>query len=73
MQVERSGILDFQLSYGDAYGNPKRVSSLIGLVVAPKPPESVISLGPNLNVSSPLSGLISTQLSTRTVFKTLLS
>ena len=45
--------LNLQISYGDAYGNPKRVSSLIGLVVAPKPPESVISLSTNDNVSSP--------------------
>ena len=44
--------LNLQISYGDAYGNPKRVSSLIGLVVAPKPPESVISLSTNDNVSS---------------------
>ena len=41
--------LNLQISYGDAYGNPKRVSSLIGLVVAPKPPESVISLSTNDN------------------------
>ena len=45
--------LNLQISYGDAYGNPKQVSSLIGLVVAPKPPESVISLSTNDNVSSP--------------------
>ena len=43
--------LNLQISYGDAYGNPKRVSSLIGLVVAPKPPESVISLSTNDNSS----------------------
>jgi len=39
--------LILRISYGDAYGNPKQVSSLIGLVVAPKPPESVISLSTN--------------------------
>ena len=44
--------LNLQMSYGDAYGNSKRVSSLIGLVVAPKPPESVISLSINNNISS---------------------
>jgi hypothetical protein len=43
--------LNLQISYGDAYGNPKRVSSLIGLVVAPKPPESVISLSTKDNIS----------------------
>jgi hypothetical protein len=43
--------LNLQISYGDAYGNPKRVSSLIGLVVAPKPPESVISLSTKDNLS----------------------
>ena len=45
--------LNLQISYGDAYGNPKRVSSHIGLVVAPKPPESVISLSTKDNLSSP--------------------
>jgi hypothetical protein len=36
--------LNLQISYGDAYGNRKQINSLVGLVVAPKPPESVIAL-----------------------------
>ena len=47
--------LNLQISYGDAYGNTKRVNSLIGLVVAPKPPESVISLSTIGNGSSTTS------------------
>ena len=36
--------LNLQISYGDAYGNRKQINSLVGLVVAPKPPESVIAV-----------------------------
>ena len=36
--------LNLQISYGDAYGNRKQFSSLVGLVVAPKAPESVIAV-----------------------------
>jgi hypothetical protein len=36
--------LNLQISYGDAYGNRKQINSLVGLVVAPKPPESVIAI-----------------------------
>src|SRR5262249_700604 len=43
--------LNLQISYGDAYGNRKQVSSLVGLVVAPKPPESVITVRKITNAS----------------------
>lgn len=55
--------LNLQISYGDAYGNTKQVNSLIGLVVAPKPPESVISLstignGSSTSVGSDANGTV---------------
>ncbi len=43
--------LNLQISYGDAYGNTKQLSPLVGLVVAPKPPESVISVSTIVNGS----------------------
>lgn len=44
--------LNLQISYGDAYGNRKQVSSLVGLVVAPKPPESVMTVKTITNASA---------------------
>jgi hypothetical protein len=44
--------LNLRISYGDAYGNRKEVSSLVGLVVAPKPPESVIAVRTIVDVSA---------------------
>lgn len=49
--------LNLQISYGDAYGNRKQVSSLVGLVVAPKPPESVITVKTIANASGVNSNL----------------
>jgi LPXTG-motif cell wall-anchored protein len=43
--------LDLQISYGDAYGNRKQSSSVVGMVIAPKPPESVISVRTLVNES----------------------
>jgi len=43
--------LNLQISYGDAYGIRKQINSLVGLVVAPKPPESVIAVRTIVNVS----------------------
>ena len=53
--------LDLQISYGDAYGNRKQSSSVVGMVIAPKPPESVISVRTLVNesgtIQEPESGI----------------
>ena len=39
--------LNLQISYGDAYGNQKTLNVLVGLVIAPNPPQSVLNLTTN--------------------------
>jgi hypothetical protein len=63
--------LNLQISYGDAYGNRKQVNSLVGLVVAPKPPESVITVKTITNasgVNSNLRGLGATSLVSNSIY-----
>lgn len=48
--------INLQIGYGDAYGNRKQSSSLVGLVIAPKPPESVISVQTLVNESGTNQG-----------------
>jgi hypothetical protein len=52
--------LNLQIAYGDAYGNRKQISSLVGLVVAPKPPESVIAIRAELDNESQSQGQTTT-------------
>ena len=42
--------IDLQISYGDAYGNRKNSDQSVGLVISPKPPQSILNI--NADVSS---------------------
>jgi hypothetical protein len=39
--------LNLQISYGDAYGNQKVLNAMVGLIIAPNPPQSVLNLTTN--------------------------
>ncbi|MBV9177130.1 MAG: hypothetical protein JO297_08835 [Nitrososphaeraceae archaeon] len=39
--------LNLQISYGDAYGNQKVLNAIVGLIIAPNPPQSVLNLTTN--------------------------
>ncbi|HEY6884359.1 MAG TPA: hypothetical protein VI278_10015, partial [Nitrososphaeraceae archaeon] len=39
--------LNLQISYGDAYGNQKILNAMVGLIIAPNPPQSVLNLTTN--------------------------
>src|SRR5918999_196321 len=36
--------IDLQISYGDAYGNRKNSDQSVGLVISPKPPQSILNI-----------------------------
>src|SRR3712207_8822016 len=36
--------IDLQISYGDAYGNRKNSDQSVGLVIAPKAPQSILNI-----------------------------
>ncbi|MCD6037542.1 MAG: putative S-layer protein [Nitrososphaeraceae archaeon] len=50
--------LDLQISYGDAYGNRKNSDQSVGLVISPKPPQSILNIDVGVSSNNQNSSIV---------------
>src|SRR5919107_1227558 len=50
--------LDLQISYGDAYGNRKNSDQSVGLVISPKPPQSILNIDAGVSSNNQNSSIV---------------
>src|SRR5918994_5580713 len=50
--------LDLQISYGDAYGNRKSSDQSVGLVISPKPPQSILNVDAGVSSDNQNSSIV---------------
>src|SRR5215217_2531683 len=50
--------LDLQISYGDAYGNRKSSDQSVGLVISPKPPQSILNIDAGVSSNNQNSSIV---------------
>ncbi|MBD0361163.1 MAG: hypothetical protein ICV56_10680, partial [Nitrososphaeraceae archaeon] len=50
--------IDLQISYGDAYGNRKNSDQSVGLVIAPKAPQSILNIDAGLTSNNQNSSIV---------------
>ena len=50
--------IDLQISYGDAYGNRKNSDQSVGLVIAPKPPQSILNIDADVSSNNQNSSIL---------------
>jgi hypothetical protein len=50
--------IDLQISYGDAYGNRKNSDQSVGLVISPKPPQSILNIDAGVSSTNQNSSIV---------------
>src|SRR5215213_1449830 len=50
--------IDLQISYGDAYGNRKSSDQSVGLVISPKPPQSILNIDAGVSSNNQNSSIV---------------
>jgi len=50
--------IDLQISYGDAYGNRKSSDQSVGLVISPKPPQSILNVDAGVSSDNQNSSIV---------------
>jgi hypothetical protein len=50
--------IDLQISYGDAYGNRKNSDQSVGLVISPKPPQSILNIDAGVSSTDQNSSIV---------------
>lgn len=50
--------IDLQISYGDAYGNRKNSDQSVGLVISPKPPQSILNIDAGVSSNNQNSSIV---------------
>jgi hypothetical protein len=50
--------IDLQISYGDAYGNRKSSDQSVGLVISPKPPQSILNVDAGVSSDNQSSSIV---------------
>ncbi|HEX5976590.1 MAG TPA: hypothetical protein VFY68_04905 [Nitrososphaeraceae archaeon] len=50
--------IDLQISYGDAYGNRKNSDQSVGLVISPKPPQSILNIDAGVSSDNQNSSIV---------------
>ncbi len=50
--------IDLQISYGDAYGNRKNSDQSVGLVIAPKAPQSILNIDADVSSNNQNSSIV---------------
>src|SRR5919112_1462688 len=50
--------IDLQISYGDAYGNRKNSDQSVGLVISPKPPQSILNIDAGISSNNQNSSIV---------------